>query len=556
MTFSEFKRTELTRRLALVIILLAIAFTIVDIIYGELKNSYTYYLLLAAVGGLSLTCCLSGRQTLGACIGLVGGNLLIFVFATDKAIMDGVLMLYIPTILCTLVLIDGKLLALRILLCAFSVSLVILAHYIDYPLLSYGTETALKYPITFFIDFFASLLISITVLQFVIGVNAKVESKLLDNQKELHQLSSALKKSETRLILANKGSRIGIYEWDVAASTIYVSDEWLALLGYAPGELRSLSGDFFLELLHPDDQAIMATTIKRYLHATEPFEMEMRRKMKDGSYRWFLDRGMTAKKDDADEGDIIVGTTMDINERKVNELHISDQFGKLQETNRELDSFVYSTSHDLRSPLNSILGLLSLAEESDSMEEMRSYLEHMERNVKILDEFILEISMYTQNAKQQVKAECVYLCPLVQEVLDSLRYSTWFKNIQINCNVPEDTVISTDKSRLRIIFSNLISNAIKYQDPLKETQFVQISVENIAGETHVLITDNGIGIDIANQERIFEMFYRAYAQVEGSGLGLYLTSEIVNKIKGKLFLCSVPEEGTTIKLIFPQKISA
>ncbi|GAA4779818.1 hypothetical protein GCM10023231_03280 [Olivibacter ginsenosidimutans] len=554
MTFSGFKRIELTKRLALVIIGLAIGFTLIDIIFGELRNSYGYYLLLIVVGGLSYACCLANKQTLGACIGLIGGNLLIFVFATDKAIMDGVLMLYIPAVLCTLVLIDGKLLILRVLLCAFSASLVVLAHYIDYPLLSYGTETALKYPITFFVDFFASLVISITVLQFVVGVNAKVESKLLDNQNELHQLSKALKKSETRLVLANKGSRIGIYEWSVMADSIYVSEEWLSLLGYHLKDLQIASSADFLALLHPDDQALMKSTIKRYAHISEPFELEVRRKTKDGTYRWFLDRGMMTVQDEQHVHDVVIGTTMDIHERKMNELQISDQFGKLQETNRELDSFVYSTSHDLRSPLNSILGLLYLAEDADSIDELRGYLKHMEKNVKILDEFIVEIGMYTQNAKQEVKTERVEVWTLLQEVLESLRYNAWYKQVQVFCDVPQETVMYTDKSRLRIIFSNLISNAIKYQDPLKENQFVRISLENKSDETHVLIEDNGIGIDNANQEKIFEMFYRAYAQVEGSGLGLYLTSEIVNKIKGKLFLCSRLEEGTTVKLIFPQKI--
>ncbi|WP_345229945.1 PAS domain-containing sensor histidine kinase [Olivibacter ginsenosidimutans] len=540
--------------MALVIIGLAIGFTLIDIIFGELRNSYGYYLLLIVVGGLSYACCLANKQTLGACIGLIGGNLLIFVFATDKAIMDGVLMLYIPAVLCTLVLIDGKLLILRVLLCAFSASLVVLAHYIDYPLLSYGTETALKYPITFFVDFFASLVISITVLQFVVGVNAKVESKLLDNQNELHQLSKALKKSETRLVLANKGSRIGIYEWSVMADSIYVSEEWLSLLGYHLKDLQIASSADFLALLHPDDQALMKSTIKRYAHISEPFELEVRRKTKDGTYRWFLDRGMMTVQDEQHVHDVVIGTTMDIHERKMNELQISDQFGKLQETNRELDSFVYSTSHDLRSPLNSILGLLYLAEDADSIDELRGYLKHMEKNVKILDEFIVEIGMYTQNAKQEVKTERVEVWTLLQEVLESLRYNAWYKQVQVFCDVPQETVMYTDKSRLRIIFSNLISNAIKYQDPLKENQFVRISLENKSDETHVLIEDNGIGIDNANQEKIFEMFYRAYAQVEGSGLGLYLTSEIVNKIKGKLFLCSRLEEGTTVKLIFPQKI--
>src|SRR5690606_13883717 len=121
----------------------------------------------------------------------------------------------------------------------------------------------------------------------------------------------------------------------------------------------------------------------------------------------------------------------------------------------------------------------------------------------------------------QLNTERVGVWLLLQEVLDSLRYNSWYRNIEIISDIPKEIEIDTDKSRLRIVLSNLVANAIKYRDQQKETQFVRITVEKIADEIHILIEDNGIGIDSAYLERIFDMFYRAQSSIEGSGLGLY-----------------------------------
>ena len=528
-------------------------FTTVDLSYGLLSFSYPYYITLFASGILSYYLCTIHKQTLGAIVGLLASDLVIFVFATDKDIMDGSLLLYIPAVLAAFVLFDSKRFVLRIIFCCIAFALFFAARNVDWDVFSYGPEPTLKYPVTFIIDFCVSLLLSILLLQFVAKINTKVEKKLLAHQEELKKLSVNLKKNETRLLLANKGSRIGVYEWNIVTNEVYTSNEWLSLLGYESQGSNGSSADLFLEMAHPDDRKMMMTVIKRYQHLSEPFEMEVRRKTISGEYIWCLDRGMVTKQN-GEELDLIVGTTMDINERKINELAIQDQIGKLQITNRELDSFVYNASHDLRSPLSSILGLLSIASSSDSLEELKVYLTYMEKSVKVLDEFILAISTYTQNSKQQITTERVELSLLLQEVLDSLRYNSWYKNIEIISEITEGIVIETDKSRLRIVLSNLIANAIKYRDQRKETQFVRIKVENIADGTHILIEDNGIGIDNAYLERVFDMFYRAQSSVEGSGLGLYITSEIITKINGRLFLSSVLEEGTAIKVILPQKL--
>lgn len=553
MTYIHYKRTELTKHLGLLLIGTAIVFIIVDWGYGLLSFSYPYYLVLCAFGGLSYYLCTINQQILAATTGQLVTYLVIFAFATDKNIMDGTLLFYIPAVLAIFVLFDSKQFVLRIVFCGLAIILFFTARYVDWDVFSYGPESALTYPASFIIYFFSALLLSILLLQFLVKINTKVENGLLEKQNELRQLSLRLKKNQTRLALANKGSKIGVYEWNLTTNKVYVSDDWLVLLGYVNHVSISDSSDSFLARIHVEDRQTMIAAIKRYQHLPEPYEVEIRRKTSSGGFIWCLDRGMVTTQHDGSH--LIVGTTMNIHERKKNELVIQEQMKKLQFANRELDAFVYTASHDLRSPLNSILQLMSTASSSKSLDDVKTYLAYMKNSIKVLNEFILSLAEYAQGTNKELAIERIEIWYLIKEILDSLRYNSWYQNVETTIDIPYDIVIYTDKSRLRIVLNNLIINAIKYQDQQKETQFVKIVAEQRGDDIHLLIIDNGIGIENDYLEQIFDMFYRAQNSIEGSGLGLYITSEIIAQMKGRLFFCSLLEEGSAVKMILPGVLS-
>lgn len=226
----------------------------------------------------------------------------------------------------------------------------------------------------------------------------------------------------------------------------------------------------------------------------------------------------------------------------------------LVKSNEELDRFVYSTSHDLRAPLASVLGLISISRKTENKEEIKKYLGMMEKRVNSLDAFIKDITDYSRNNRLHVNRSRVNLYAMANEIWESLRYTLGAENINFTINFSSDFVVETDATRMHTILSNLISNAIRYHDHRKENMFIQLSCQQTVESFSLHIQDNGQGIDPQYQKRIFDMFFRANENSQGSGLGLYIVKESIAKLSGTIQLQSVPREGSTFTLKFPNAL--
>jgi signal transduction histidine kinase len=218
---------------------------------------------------------------------------------------------------------------------------------------------------------------------------------------------------------------------------------------------------------------------------------------------------------------------------------------ELEKINKELDRFVYSVSHDLRSPLSSILGIVNLSKHTNKAEELKEYFNLVEGRIKVQDEFIKNITDYSRNVRVEVSKEKISLQPLVHEVIDSLRFLPGAESIDFRILLNDDLTITTDRLRLCMVLSNLLSNAIKYSDPYGKAAFVEIGVQMNHKESILYIRDNGIGISNDWLPKIFDMFTRATERSSGSGLGLFITKETVEKIGGSLSVESTLGEGST-----------
>lgn len=242
---------------------------------------------------------------------------------------------------------------------------------------------------------------------------------------------------------------------------------------------------------------------------------------------------------------------LEINYKSEKQLSVNNQL--LSKTNQELDRFVYSASHDLRAPLSSLLGLIDLAQLSEDPEEVKHCLKLMRNSVADLDGFIREIIDYSRNTRIEVRNEKFNLLELVQEVSDGLKFGIGLENLFIKYNIPNDLEITTDRLRLKTILYNLIGNAFKYHDSSKPEQLVSISAHTENQLLKITIEDNGIGIAAEHVPRIFEMFFRASEKSQGSGLGLYIVKETLNKLNGKVDVVSSPHSGScfTVEIPFP-----
>jgi signal transduction histidine kinase len=217
--------------------------------------------------------------------------------------------------------------------------------------------------------------------------------------------------------------------------------------------------------------------------------------------------------------------------------------------NHELDRFVYSASHDLRSPITSLKGLIEITQLEDDPNLIKKYLNLMHQSLAKQDRFINDIIDYSKNKRKEVVVEPVSLMELFDEAISQLMHIENANRIKFTKELLVDK-IESDNLRLKIIISNLISNAIKYADSNKQEMYVSIKTYFIDGFHKIEVSDNGIGIHDEYKDNIFEMYFGTNKN-KGSGLGLYIVKEAVENIKGNISVSSQSNIGSKFIVTIP-----
>jgi signal transduction histidine kinase len=249
----------------------------------------------------------------------------------------------------------------------------------------------------------------------------------------------------------------------------------------------------------------------------------------------------------------IAERTRELNEEIVYRKNAEDKIKvaneQLQKTNIELDNFVYKVSHDLRAPIASVLGLVNLARRENKVDVLREYLNMIGKSAEQQDLFIKDILDLSRNSRLSVNRDKMSWEELINDTFDNLKYSVKDKNIERIINIRGKSTFYSDQRRIKVIFNNLISNSIRYangKDPK-----VEIDVHVNKNMADITIADNGIGIEKPYQKRVFEMFYRATDTNVGSGLGLYIVKESVERLNGQIILNSEKGQGTRFNINLP-----
>ena len=224
---------------------------------------------------------------------------------------------------------------------------------------------------------------------------------------------------------------------------------------------------------------------------------------------------------------------------------------ELVKINTELDSLVYSVSHNLRAPLMSVLGLVNLVKIETDPKAIHHYHELIEKSVNKLDDTLKEILDYSRNARLDLQVVKIDFNEMTRDTLEKMQFMTGVENIDIRISVNEEIAFYSDYYRLSVVMNNLISNAIKYYDEGKKNSFFHISITVDDKKAKLIFEDNGIGIDAEALPRIFDMFFRATNKTTGSGLGLYIVKEAVEKLQGVIAIESSVGQGTTFKIEIP-----
>jgi PAS domain S-box-containing protein len=361
-----------------------------------------------------------------------------------------------------------------------------------------------------------------------------------------------LENINSRFELITQGANIGIWENDIINHKTAWNDVLIELYG-VKDEKDDVLYAVWKDSIHPDDFVKLNNDLQDlYTGKISITDSEYRIILKKKDNKECFVRSLAiAEKDENNRVIRILGTTVDITEAHYAEQILLEKNEELIKINGELDQFVYSVSHDLRSPLLSIKGILSLINTSENEEERLLYLSLIAKSVDRLDTTVLEILDYSRNARLENIITEFHFRELIDNIFGDLAYIT-DENVELRLVMECPEMVHMDKPRMDILMKNLISNGIKYRRQSSEVSYVEVKLQSESEHYVITISDNGEGIKEENQEKVFDMFYRASTTAAGTGLGLYICKDIISKMNGKMMLKSEFGLGTEIKLILPK----
>ncbi len=370
--------------------------------------------------------------------------------------------------------------------------------------------------------------------------------------------------AEERYVLAVQGSNDGIWDWNILTHEDYLSPRWKETLGYRDEEIANRDSSFF-ELVHPDDKGSVSEAVTRHLEKNEPYRVELRMRHKDGGWRWILARG-EAMRDAAGRAVRMAGSISDITDRKRAEQalretndqleqRVQERTAKLASANKELETFTYSVSHDLKAPLRGIDGYsrLLLDEYSDKLDdEGRQFLSNVRQAAQQMGELINDLLAYSRLERRELHAGQVDLQQLVEALLDGRAEEIKARGLAVNVALPV-ALVRADHDGLAMVLRNLLENALKFTRDTPDPK-IEIGGRD-TGDAYILwVRDNGVGFDMKFHDKIFAIFQRLHRAEDypGTGVGLAIVKKAMERMGGRVWAESEPGRGATFYLEIPK----
>jgi len=381
----------------------------------------------------------------------------------------------------------------------------------------------------------------------LIKLNNKLEERVAERTQELAA-------SEERFRLVSMATNDVVWDWDLVKNGIWWSETLQGMLGYPVQEMESgING--WLNKVHPDDREKIKKGLNQAInHGRDQWTDEYRIARADGSYAFVFNRAYILH----NEYNIpyrVIGSFIDLSDLKLAQEKLQKTNEHLLRVIEDLDTFVYMASHDLKSPVLNVEGLVLLLEEE--IKSSASILE--EATIPIfslikdsMHAFKTVIDDLTDIAKVQRdvdgNAEWVDLNETLAKVRANIQELAAEDFVRFNIDF-EVTQINFSRKNLYSILYNLISNAVKYRSPDRKPQ-ITLKTERQNKQVVLTIADNGLGISEENISKMFTLFRRFHSHVSGTGMGLYIVKRMMDNADGKIEVQSHEGRGTTFKLTF------
>jgi PAS domain S-box-containing protein len=362
-------------------------------------------------------------------------------------------------------------------------------------------------------------------------------------RKKLVETNTALEKSYILInncidiICTIDATTLAFDEFNVAMTNI---------LGYSAQEISSHTLLFYLT----EEDKVRIADFKKSNDTTLSFETKVM--CKDQSFRcvhWNI----------LIKGGKWFSNARDITERKKKELeivrlnqHLQENVVQLERSNKELESFSYSVSHDLRAPLRAINNYSQMLEEASAKEmgdKSVRYLANIQRNATKMDHLIDDLLEFSRLGKKPIEKQQIELKQLIQICVDEIL----LEHSNLSVTILDLPIVQADYSLLKQVMVNLLSNAIKYSNK-KEHPVIEVGTFDKVGMHAFYVKDNGVGFDMQYIDKLFGVFQRLHTnkEFEGTGVGLAIVKRIVEKHGGTVWAEAKVDEGATFYVTLPQ----
>jgi PAS domain S-box-containing protein len=368
---------------------------------------------------------------------------------------------------------------------------------------------------------------------------------------ELKEQELKLKRTEERFKFMLESSNAGIWDWDLVANRVYYSPQSLKVLELKASDISN-TRDGWNKIVHPDDFEGYLSVLQNHLdNKTSSYENFQRVLTSKKEYKWVLSKGMVVERDAAGKALKVIGTHSDVSFQKEKELELEREMEVYKEENNRLLNFSHIVSHNLNSHAGNFKVLLDLIDSEEGFDEKIETIKYLRAVSGDLSKTIEDLSQIVniQN-NSEINIESLNVNNYLNRVLNIVNAYNDRSNMTVINNVSPEAVVCFNPAYLESVLQNLSTNAIKYADP-KRPLVVEFNffIEN--GKKVLTVKDNGLGIDLEKHgDLIFGMYKTFHKHENANGLGLYITKNQIESMKGKITVESQVGEGTTFKIFF------
>ncbi|MFG4004572.1 PAS domain-containing protein [Flavobacterium aquidurense] len=369
---------------------------------------------------------------------------------------------------------------------------------------------------------------------------------------ELKDKEEKLRISEERFQFALEAGTAGIWDWDMVTNNVFYSSLSLKILELESTDIFD-DPERWDKIVHPDDLPKYYSDIQEHFDNKIPYYENYHRVMtSSGNYKWILDRGKVIKRDENGKPLRVIGTHTDVSLQKEKELELLKTMKLYSDQNSRLVNFSHIVSHNLNTQAGNIKSILDFIDADVEKQTVSEMLEHLRTVSNDLNDTIANLTQIVKTQSNiNIAVVSLRLCDYIDKTISAIKGFDKQKNVTIINNVPKYVTVNFNPAYMESVLLNFTTNAIKYAHPDRDPVIVFDFAIEPEGYKSLKITDNGLGIDLSVYgELLFGMYKTFHKHQEARGIGLYITRNQIEAMKGSISVESEVGVGTSFKIVF------